>query len=263
MTAEIVSCPGEATLATLAATLIDRHVHAVFVLGEDGRPAGVVSDFDLLAGEWLGTDTASLSTLRAITAAELMTAPAETIDLGVSAAEAAARMRELRLGRLLVTDEEGSAVGVISVSDLIAPLGKPTGERRTVSDVMSYAIVTCLPDASIAALARAMTERHSRSVVVVDEAGRAVGVVTGTDLLSQYEGETSKTAAELMKSPVISARPDLPLAQAAESMIQHEVHRLVVLDSAGSEGAPIGIVSTSDIIAEMAQADSVWQRTGP
>jgi CBS domain-containing protein len=259
MTRELVSCPGDASLASIASTLARRNVHAVFVLDKEGRPAGVVSDFDLLAGEWLGTDPESLETLRRMTAAELMTSPVETVPVTASAAEAAARARELRIGRLLVTDESGSAVGVISVSDLVVPFGRPSGERRSVRDVMSYAIVTCLPDASPEAIARAMTERHSRSVVVVDEDGQAAGIITGADLLSLYEPRgRASTAAELMRKPIITADPDLPLAAAAELMLTHEVHRLVVVDAAGA-GAPIGIVSTSDIIAEMAQEGSVWQ----
>ncbi len=43
-------------------------------------------------------------------------------------------------------------------------------------------------------------------------------------------------------------------------MIEHEVHRLVVIDPARNDGAPIGTVSTSDILAEMADERSVWQR---
>jgi CBS domain-containing protein len=259
MTRELVSCPSDASLASIASTLARRNVHAVFVLDNEGRPAGVVSDFDLLAGEWLGTDAESLQMMRRMTAAELMTTPVETVPASASAAAAAARARELHIGRLLVTDESGSAVGVISVSDLVAPFGTPSGERRNVRDVMSYAIVTCLPDASPEAIARAMTERHSRSVVVVDERGQAVGIITGSDLLSLYEaGGHSSTAADLMRKPIITADPDLPLAAAAELMLTHEVHRLVVVDTSGGS-VPIGIVSTSDIIAEMAQEESVWQ----
>jgi CBS domain-containing protein len=128
---------------------------------------------------------------------------------------------------------------------------------------MSHAIVTCPPDTSPAAIARAMTDRRSRSVVVVDEEGRAMGVITGADLLSLYEpGEPARTAAELIRRSLITADPDLALADAADLMIRHEVHRLVVVDPSAANGAPIGMVSTSDIVAEMAQQQSVWQHAG-
>jgi CBS domain-containing protein len=263
MSREIVSCPGGASLASIALTLAERKVHAVFVLDDDSRPAGVVSDFDLLAGEWLGTDAESLQTMQRMTAAELMTSPIETIPVTATATEAAARMRDLRISRLLVTDESDSAAGVISISDLVAPFGRPSGQRRSVRDVMSHAIVTCPPDTSPEAIARAMKERNSRSVVVIDEEGRAVGVITGADLLSLYDpGEQVGTAAEMIQRSLITADPDLALAEAADLMIRNEVHRLVVVDPSAGNGAPIGMVSASDIVAEMAQEQSVWQHAG-
>jgi CBS domain-containing protein len=260
MSREIISCPAGASLASIASTLAERRVHAVFVLDDTGRPAGVVSDFDLLAGEWLSTDAESLQTMQRLTAAELMTTPVETISATATATEAAARMRDLHVSRLLVIDESGSAAGVISISDLVAPFGRLSGQRRSIRDVMSHAIVTCPPDASPEAIARAMTQRRSRSVVVIDGGGSAIGVITGADLLSLYDPDgKAGTAAELVRKPVITAGPDLALTDAADLMITHEVHRLVVVDPSAANGAPIGIVSTSDIVAEMAQEQSVWQ----
>lgn len=125
---------------------------------------------------------------------------------------------------------------------------------------MSHAIVTCPPDTSLQAAARAMTELRSRSVVVIGEAGRAVGVITGNDLLSLYEsGPGNGEVAELMNAP-ITCGPDLPLREAADLMLSNEVHRLVVLDSSRADGVPIGILSTADIVAEMASERSVWQQ---
>jgi CBS domain-containing protein len=127
---------------------------------------------------------------------------------------------------------------------------------------MSYAIVTCLPETPLGSAARAMVERHSRSIIVVDETGRAVGAITGHDVLSLYEPtEARETVAELMEAPLITAAPDLPLTEAANLMLGIEVHRLVVVDPERDDGAPIGIVSTSDIVAEMAGDRSAWQRT--
>lgn len=262
MTDEVIACPRNATLASVASILARREVHAVFVLDDFGRPSGVLSDFDLIGGEWLADDSESLETMQNVTAGQLMSAPAETIGVGETAAVAASRMRELRVSRLLVTDDNRSAVGVISVSDLIAPLGRLSGARQIVRDVMSHAIVTCPPETSLRDAARAMTERRSRSIVAVDANGRAVGVITGNDLLSLYdEQELGATVSDLMSTP-ITCDPDLPLSEAAYLMISNEVHRLVVTDASRPHGAPIGIISTSDIVAEMAQAGSVWQDVG-
>jgi CBS domain-containing protein len=236
-----------------------RQVHAVFVLGDAGHPEGVVSDFDMLAGEWLGDDTEGLSTMKSVTAGEVMSSPIEVIGANGTLAAAAGRMRELHLSRLLVTDERGTAVGVISVSDLVAPLGRERVGRRTVRDVMSYAIVTCTPETALASAARAMTERRSRSIVVIDKVGQAVGVITGNDLLTLYESaQRTTTVKDLMRRP-ITCDIDLPLRDAIDLIIRNEVHRVVVTDSSAADAAPAGIFSTSDVIREMAQEGSVWQ----
>lgn len=259
MTRDLITCSRDADLGSVASTMARRNVHAVFVVDEAGRPEGVVSDFDMLAGEWLGDDKEGLSTMKSMTAGELMTFPVETIDADATLAAAAARMRELHMSRLLVTDEQRAAVGVISVSDLVAPLGRAHVSRRTVRDVMSYAIVTCTPDTALAAAARAMTDRRSRSIVVTDTAGHAVGVITGNDLLTLYEStQAAITAKDLMQRP-ITCDIDLPLRDAIELILSNEVHRVVVTDSSTGHAAPAGILSTSDVIREMAQDGSVWQ----
>lgn len=264
MTDQIIACPRSATLASVAAIMARRGIHAVFVLDDLGRPSGVLSDFDLLTGEWLADNDEGLAAMQRMTAGELMTAPVERIAAGEPAALAATRMRELHLSRLLVTDDNGSAIGVISVSDLVAPLGRPSGGRQTVRDVMSYAIITCSPETSLQAAARAMTERRSRSIVAVDQHGRAVGVITGNDLLSLYVSADPRAPVSELMSPPITCDADLPLPDAADLIISNEVHRLIVTDSSrGPEAAPIGIVSTADIVAEMAYERSVWQQGPP
>lgn len=259
MTRDLVTCSRDVDLASVASTMARLHVHAVFVLDEAGRPEGVVSDFDMLAGEWLGDDSEGLRTMKSVTAGELMTSPIKTIDADATVAATAARMRELHLSRLLVTDEHGAAVGVISVSDLVAPLGRERVGRRTVRDVMSYAIVTCTPETTLPAAARAMTERRSRSIVVVDEAGQAVGVITGNDLLTLYESTPPATMARDVMQRPITCDIDLPLRDAIDLIIRHEVHRVVVTDSSTADAVPAGVLSTSDVIQEMAQEGSVWQ----
>jgi CBS domain-containing protein len=262
MSRELVTCRADADLATVAAKLARHRVHAVFVVDDAGEPSGVVSDFDLLAGEWMADDADSLEMMRGLTARDLMTVPVHSIHEDAVAADAAAQLIELQIGRLLVTDHDGKPVGVISVSDLVAVLGARSGERRCVRDVMSQAMVTCLPDTSIEAAAIAMTERRSRSIVVIDEQGKAAGVITGIDLLSLFRDGAGGAVSELMTTPVVACEADATLSDAADRMISREVHRLVVVDPARHDGAPIGVLSSADIVAEMAQEGSVWRRAG-
>ena len=49
------------------------------------------------------------------------------------------------------------------------------------------------------------------------------------------------------------------LREAAELMIQNHHHRLVVIDRDDPQAFPLGIISSFDIVAEMAKTGSIWQ----
>ncbi len=254
----LITCPPEISIGQAAALLARHRVHALIVAAEGGEPLGVISDPDLLAGEWLSTDTEGLEVMLAMTAGELMTAPVVTIPADATASEAAARLKTERISRLVVV-QDGRAIGIVTVSNLVANLTRASTERRCVADVMSRGIVVCLADTTVPAAARAMSERRSRSLVVVDANGKPLGVVTGFDLLALYEpGGGAATVADLMRPPLTIA-PDASLRDAADLMLKHEVHRLVVVDPANPDRMPIGLISTSDIVAEMAAPGSLWQ----
>ena len=51
----------------------------------------------------------------------------------------------------------------------------------------------------------------------------------------------------------------LQLREAADKMIQNHHHRLIVVDDANPEAFPLGIISSFDIVEQMARPDSVWQ----
>jgi CBS domain-containing protein len=255
----LITCRKDTTLGQVAAMLIQHHVHALIVEDRDRRPLGVVTDFDLLAGEWLSTDDESLGAMREMTAGELMTAPIDSIDAGDTVKTAAARMRDGNIHRLMVT-ERGKALGIISISDIVASIaGYSAMLRGTVADVMSKPILTCREEVPARDIARTMTEMHSRSVLVVNARGKPTGVVTKFDLLAccvATEGASPK-AADIMNPPVV-IHPTASLREAADAMIAHHYHRLVVVDPDQPEAFPVGIISSYDIVGEMARPGSVW-----
>src|SRR3990170_7283093 len=90
----LITCAKGTSLGEAAALLTRHRVHALVVVDEAGKPAGLLSDFDLLAGEWLSADAESLAAMRRMTAGELMSAPLNTIDAGEAIRTAADRMRD-------------------------------------------------------------------------------------------------------------------------------------------------------------------------
>lgn len=129
MTNPVVAVRPEAGFKEVVETLAQWKVSAVPVLEGDGRVTGVVSEADLLGKEeFRDADPGRLEQLRrledlrkagAVTAGELMSAPAVTVREDATLAQAARTMAQGRLKRLPVVDGSGMLRGIVSRSDLL------------------------------------------------------------------------------------------------------------------------------------------------
>jgi CBS domain-containing protein len=258
----VMTCKPTASLGQVAVLLNQHQIHALFITDRDGRILGVISDFDLIAGEWLSSDFESLAVMRNLTAADLMTHPVDSVEASIPLAEAVNLLMEKSVSRLLVT-ESGTPVGIISLSDFVASIAseiKP--KRKTVGDVMSDAILVCRGKTPVVSAARAMTSAGWRSVLALDAKGKILGVVSGYDLLQFVKKGVDETVlVRDVMHPALTIDQHASLREAADLMIQNHYHRLVVIDKDNPDAFPLGAISTFDIVAEMASPDSVWQKT--
>ncbi|MFF4255150.1 CBS domain-containing protein [Streptomyces sp. NPDC001663] len=129
MTRTVVALARRATFKDIVKTMQRWKVSAMPVLEDDGRVAGVVSEADLLPKEeFRDGDPDRYTQLRrlgdlvkagAVTAEDLMTAPALTVPAHASLAQAARIMALHKVKRLPVVDDEGALQGIVSRSDLL------------------------------------------------------------------------------------------------------------------------------------------------
>ena len=261
MHAGLITCKPDATLGQVAVLLDQHHVHALVVMDRNGRALGIISDFDLLAGEWLSSDPESLDAMRRLSATDLMSHPIDSVESNIPLSEAVQKLTEKEISRLLVT-EKGKPVGIISLSDFIASIaGEMKPRRETVGDVMSDAILVCRGKTPVVSAARAMTSAGWRSVLVVDAKGKTLGVVSGQDLLKfVHDGVDENLIVRDVMHPALTIDIHASLREAADKMIQNHYHRLIVIDKEDPDAFPLGAISTFDIVAEMARPDSVWQK---
>ena len=122
-----------------------------------------------------------------------------TLRSDASVADAVARLREFRIGAIVVSDDNGAtAAGILSERDVVravAEAGAAALERR-VAEVMTIDVHTCPPTATIEDLMEAMTARRIRHIPVVAD-GRLVGVVSIGDIVKHRMGELSLEAQTL------------------------------------------------------------------
>jgi len=126
-----------------------------------------------------------------------------------------------------------------------------SGRELPVSSYMSSPIRTVAPDEPLEAAAEPLS-RHGTSCLLVMEDGRAVGLLTRSDLVDEA-GPAAETLlppdpapiASRMTRGVVQVEAATSLADACRTMIEREVHQVVVVE----DGRPIGILSRWDAIA--------------
>jgi len=137
MTTQVVWVEQDAPFATVAGDLRRYRVSAFPVLNEAGKVIGVVSESDLLAKMALGggedgmpgmitgiLHQQQVETARAVTAGDLMTAPAATVSPDDTVEHAARLMYVRRVKRLPVVDAAGRLAGIVSRADLLSVYGR-------------------------------------------------------------------------------------------------------------------------------------------
>lgn len=153
-----------------------------------------------------------------------------------------------------------------------------------VADVLTWGIVSVQPEDSLEQVIELMLDRRISGVVVVNEGGELVGMLTEGDLLRRVELGTEKKrprwleflaspgtlaeeytrargrkVAELMTERVHTASLDEPLDDVISRMIHHKVKRLPVVDGK----KVVGVVSRADILRALGRAMPVTGAQAP
>ena len=122
---------------------------------------------------------------------------------------------------------------------------------------MTESVVTAPPQRTVREIAELMRERNVGSVVLIDDE-RPVGFVTDRDLAVSVLADgrdAGDHAADHASSPVITAKPEMQVEEAAELMVRHAVRRLVVVDGERLTG----IVTLDDIASRTGDAELAAQ----
>jgi CBS domain-containing protein len=120
--------------------------------------------------------------------------------------------------------------------------------RSRVSELMNRNPVTCLPAMPVKAAARIMTQRRVGSMVVAEESGHPLGILTDTDFRVRVmlrARSLDEPVAEFMSSPAHGISPDAYAFQALLAMSHHGVHHLVVTEN----DKVVGVISDRDLQA--------------
>jgi CBS domain-containing protein len=125
--------------------------------------------------------------------------------------------------------------------------------KKKVRDWMHEGVISCRRDTPVEEVAKTMDAKDISALVVVDEQGDAVGVISRTDLvnarfvqpyLKHWRG---MTAEHLMSNPVISVSRETGIDAAVRRLQEKRIHRLVVVEESAGHIRPVGILSVTDL----------------
>jgi CBS domain-containing protein len=102
-------------------------------------------------------------------------------------------------------------------------------------------------------VAHRLREYAINAIFVLEESGRAEGVISQTDLANAYvEGNWQRrTAEEIMTTSVVTIAGDIPLDAAVQIMLDKRIHRLLIVQGGLRPNRPVGVLSLSDVVREM------------
>lgn len=127
----------------------------------------------------------------------------------------------------------------------------------TVESVMTVSPIVIAEDKAIAGVAELLAGCEISGLPVVDAGDHLVGVISQTDLVRlraaslPWAGWHGLMVRDLMSWPARTIEGQASLDEAARRMADESVHRLIVVDD---RQTPIGVISGSDLVREIADA---------
>ncbi len=261
---EIVN--GDDTISKIFPLLdkLDPDRASALVVKEDDRIIGVIRERDLVRGSALTNPHETKVKSFAIRTG--------IVDLSELSPEKVAR-RFIEDSTPFVIVRKDGDYGVIYINDFILAIKDDIGDLR-VREVMNPDVIAVSAHATAGKALSLMRTHGVDRLVVVDDRHRAVGVITGKDIVDRIlaprkrarmgdsKGEKEKTLAIMVESimsyPVVSCERNERISDVIDQMVEHRISGVVVVDQSG---VPEGIVTKKDILerylAEMVPAGEI------
>lgn len=146
-----------------------------------------------------------------------------------------------------------------------------------VEDLMTRNVRTVSPDCSLKDVAALLAEHRIGGMPVVDGSGLPIGVISKADIVIKERAEldtarrgrfrrgkddgsaakvAARTAGEAMTAPAVTIGPTMPVATAAEWMLDSGINRLPVVQ----RDELVGIITRHDLVRLFARTDAEIER---
>jgi len=132
---------------------------------------------------------------------------------------------------------------------------KIVDDGSKVRERMHAGIISCSKSDDLHSAAKQMIDTDVHALVVID-GGKAVGVLSQTDIVIARQGRSlddarQQSVSDWMTPGCATIDIDAPISEAISQMMKMRIHRLVVTEN----DAPVGVLSMTDIVRKVVAAD--------
>lgn len=292
MTRNVVAISQAETVYAAWKQMLEKQVKVIPVTDKpSGKVIGILTDEDLLERAGIQQrmsiairlDKAEIEReLRTLETSpqqvrDVMTYPVVTVPDSATLGEATTKMVKAGLKRLPVVNANGGLVGMLSRLDILRQVAQTQPEHhmeaparvqdvRTVRDIMTTDVPMIHQDEDLSAMIDKFALSQSHRMIVVDAAGKAVGLISDSDIVARVQparrqsilealrrigkpAPGKETAFDLMSPGPLTASPELPVVDAVKLMLAQSRKWLVVVDELGK---PLGLVDRQLLLEAVA-----------
>ncbi len=179
--------------------------------------------------------------------------------------QCAARMETFGIGSVVLVDEAGKLIGIVTRTDIVKAYSLVYGGKYLVKDFMSKMLLTCRKSDSLQFALNIMNKNEVSRLIVTDENGLPQGLITTNTFLTHSDyfslerdnnsssknyllpsKNTSKlNVGDLVDEEVLKINQEEDLATAASIMIKNKISGIPVVDDRNNL---VGVISKVDIV---------------
>lgn len=175
--------------------------------------------------------------------------------------QCASRMETFKIGSVVFVNDDGELIGIVTRTDITKAFSMVFGGKYKVKDFMTSKVVTCRKSDSLEYALSLMNKNEVSRLVVTNENGVPVGLITTNTFLTHSDyftkGSTRSrdyllplngkklSVSDLINDELLTINEEDDLAMAASLMIKNKISGIPVVDS---KNALVGIVSKTDIV---------------
>jgi len=241
LTSSVKTVSPHTEISEVLGVMAKQKISCVLAVDEKNCPLGIFTERDAvhLLAERRGVGSLKM--------ADVMSSPLFSSSADLDFREAYRILQERQFRHLVVVDNEGVLLGIVTEGDFLHHLDAgDLSEFKKAENVMSKNIVSVdVEDLLLDAISLMSRNRYSCVVVLRDQ--KPYGIITERDVVKLAEHLADNldiSVSSAVNTPLISVPPSMTLPEAIKLMDQHKIRHLVIVD----QDELLGLVTRHDLI---------------